>query len=100
MVADRFWADGLSAHHAVGDTRNDADRSWIPDDSFQLLRKHPIDEEAAMSEQRMDPSAFDAYAAEYDAALEQGISISGEGKEYFARGRILWLKKVLGALGE
>jgi hypothetical protein len=32
---------------------------------------------------------FDAYAATYDAALAQGISISGEDKNYFARGRIL-----------
>lgn len=48
-----------------------------------------------MSQPGIDPKAFDAYAAEYDAALEQGISVSGEGKEYFARGRILWLAKAL-----
>jgi SAM-dependent methyltransferase len=52
-----------------------------------------------MSEQRLDTSAFDAYAAQYDAALEKGISISGEGKDYFARGRVLWLRKVLSAMG-
>jgi SAM-dependent methyltransferase len=34
---------------------------------------------------------FDAFAAEYDAALEQGISASGENKDYFARGRLRWL---------
>jgi SAM-dependent methyltransferase len=34
---------------------------------------------------------FDSYASEYDAALEQGISLSGENKDYFARGRIAWL---------
>jgi trans-aconitate methyltransferase len=31
---------------------------------------------------------FDQYAAEYDAALAQGLAVSGESKEYFARGRI------------
>lgn len=34
---------------------------------------------------------FDGYAAQYDAALAQGISVSGEDKEYFARGRVAWL---------
>ncbi len=53
-----------------------------------------------MSETRINASGFDAYAAEYDAALQKGISVSGEGKDYFARGRILWLSKLLGALSE
>ena len=35
-------------------------------------------------------SEFDAYAAEYDAQLARGISISGEDKNYFARGRVVW----------
>lgn len=42
------------------------------------------------------PSAaqeFDAYAKNYDAALAQGISVSGEDKDFFARGRIEWLAK-------
>lgn len=39
---------------------------------------------------------FDAYAAEYDRALNQGIAVSGEDKYYFARGRIAWLAKCLG----
>ena len=34
---------------------------------------------------------FDRFATKYDEALEQGISISGESKDYFARGRISWL---------
>jgi SAM-dependent methyltransferase len=40
-----------------------------------------------------DPNkpGFDAYAAEYDAALSQGISVSGETKDYFAQGRVNWL---------
>jgi SAM-dependent methyltransferase len=43
---------------------------------------------------------FDAYAATYDAALARGISISGEDKNYFARGRILWLSRRLSRLQE
>jgi SAM-dependent methyltransferase len=35
-------------------------------------------------------AAFDACAKTYDAALNRGISISGESKEYFARTRIEW----------
>jgi SAM-dependent methyltransferase len=38
---------------------------------------------------------FDCYAEQYDEALEQGISISGESKDYFARGRISWLAELL-----
>jgi SAM-dependent methyltransferase len=45
-----------------------------------------------------DPE-FDAYAADYDVALERGISISGEHKEYFAQGRVNWLAGRLATLG-
>jgi SAM-dependent methyltransferase len=34
---------------------------------------------------------FDRYAAEYDAALKRGLSISGEDKAFFAKGRVDWL---------
>jgi SAM-dependent methyltransferase len=46
------------------------------------------------------PSSFDTYADDYDAALARGISVSGEDKMYFARGRVDWTKKVLDKLGE
>jgi SAM-dependent methyltransferase len=36
--------------------------------------------------------SFDKYAAEYDNALSQGLSVSGETKNYFARRRIEWLR--------
>lgn len=42
---------------------------------------------------------FDDYAAEYDAALEKGISVSGEDKTFFARGRVAWLARCLNRLG-
>jgi SAM-dependent methyltransferase len=43
---------------------------------------------------------FDRYAQNYDAALAEAISVSGEDKEYFARGRVEWLAKVLRQGGE
>jgi SAM-dependent methyltransferase len=38
-----------------------------------------------------ETAAFDAYAKAYDAALNRGIAISGESRDYFARTRIEWL---------
>src|SRR6266480_4283577 len=38
---------------------------------------------------------FDHYAADYDRALAEGISISGEDKNYFARERLAWLARSL-----
>jgi trans-aconitate methyltransferase len=40
-------------------------------------------------------SAFDAYAAQYEAALQNGLSLSGETSEYFARRRIAWTADLL-----
>jgi SAM-dependent methyltransferase len=45
-------------------------------------------------------SEFDAYAADYDATLAQGISVSGEDKNYFAKGRVAWLADCLSDLEE
>ncbi len=48
----------------------------------------------------MNPDAsFDAWARNYDAALAQGLALSGEGKEFFARGRMRWLQRRLRELG-
>jgi SAM-dependent methyltransferase len=38
---------------------------------------------------------FDRYAVEYDAALERGLSLSGEDKSFFARRRVEWLRDCL-----
>jgi len=43
---------------------------------------------------------FDEYASDYEASLELGISVSGESKVYFARGRVEWLRRCLRQLGE
>jgi SAM-dependent methyltransferase len=51
-----------------------------------------------MPEPSLNPE-FDRYAADYDAALERGLSISGEGKDYFARERLLHLARCLERLG-
>lgn len=43
------------------------------------------------------PPEFDQYAADYDRALAQGISLSGEGQGYFAQGRVAELAACLQA---
>lgn len=40
-------------------------------------------------------SEFDHYANEYDQLLDHGLAVTGEAKEYFAKGRIDWLKACL-----
>src|SRR5688572_13403205 len=42
---------------------------------------------------------FDQYAEDYDAALTEGLSVSGESKDYFAEGRAKWLGECLHRLG-
>jgi SAM-dependent methyltransferase len=42
---------------------------------------------------------FDGYAGNYEAALEQGIRLSGEDSGYFARTRAQWLGRRLQQLG-
>ena len=43
----------------------------------------------------MSDSQFDQYANNYEAALQQGLSVSGESSDYFATGRVKWLRKRL-----
>lgn len=45
------------------------------------------------------PGDFDQYAEQYGRALDQGLSVSGEGQDYFARARVVWLRRRLDALG-
>jgi SAM-dependent methyltransferase len=44
-------------------------------------------------------SEFDDYARTYDSALNRGLSVSGESKEYFAHERVRWLAARLSDLG-
>ena len=41
---------------------------------------------------------FDQYAAAYDESLAQGLSVTGEDKEFYARGRLECLRNCLGTL--
>jgi SAM-dependent methyltransferase len=36
---------------------------------------------------------FDAFAGDYDAALQQGLSLSGEDRDFFAQGRMSWMAR-------
>lgn len=38
------------------------------------------------------PQAFDPHAADYEAKLMRGLSLSGEGPAYFAAGRVGWVR--------
>jgi SAM-dependent methyltransferase len=49
--------------------------------------------------EKSNPISFDQYAEDYDAALEQGISVSGEDKEFFANARVQYLAKSLKKYG-
>ncbi len=40
-------------------------------------------------------SSFDKCAMQYDEQLNRGISLSGEGKDYFAKARVAWLRRRL-----
>lgn len=43
----------------------------------------------------MNFQEFDRYAHEYDEALKKGIRVSGQDRDFFARGRIAWLSNGL-----
>lgn len=45
-------------------------------------------------------TAFDAYAEQYEQALNNGLKLSGEGPEYFAKSRIAWSQQVLSNQGQ
>ena len=45
------------------------------------------------------PDLFDTYADDYDAALAEGLSASGESRDYFARERLRWLAGQLSGRG-
>ena len=42
---------------------------------------------------------FDDFADDYESALGRGLAVSGEGADYFARGRVAWLARRLARLG-
>jgi len=42
--------------------------------------------------QSIASQGFNQYAVDYDRMLADGVALSGEGQDYFSRGRIAWLK--------
>ena len=48
-----------------------------------------------MNDSRQPCPVFDQYAEQYESELAKGISVSGESRDYFARGRVEWLAKRL-----
>jgi trans-aconitate methyltransferase len=47
-----------------------------------------------------DPSRFDGCAESYDADLARGLSLSGESRDHFARGRVGLLAELLARTGD
>ena len=47
-------------------------------------------------EARQD-AEFDEFAGNYDEALNEGLKFTGEGRDYFAAGRVEWLTQRLAA---
>ena len=48
----------------------------------------------------MKPAAeFDSFVSSYEADLDKALSLTGEGQDYFARGRVTWLARCLRDLG-
>lgn len=43
---------------------------------------------------------FDQYAADYEQALSNALAPAGESREYFAEGRVAWLKRCLENAGQ
>jgi SAM-dependent methyltransferase len=47
----------------------------------------------------MNNAGFDRYAESYDRTLAEGLAVSGEGRQYFAEGRVNWLAGCLRGIG-
>ena len=60
-----------------------------------------MSDQTAVAPTAVSPPAptFDAFASAYDVALHAGLSVTGESKDYFARGRADWLRHRLSELG-
>ena len=105
-LAGSFYALGLWGAHEFG--RLDISRTLrlvipsalaltlgVPDDLHQFLLER-IGSETAMTEM----AEFDHFADTYDSDLNHALSVSGEDKDYFARGRLSFLASCLRTLQE
>jgi SAM-dependent methyltransferase len=59
------------------------------------MGKRPVSHEDLGS----GPHSFDRYAENYNEVLEKSLAVTGEGKEYYARGRVALLARCLGQMG-
>src|SRR6185436_14755102 len=98
MAPARLRTPRLQPDDAVGDSGRDADRARVADRAVEFFRQHPRHAPAMSRPAEAGGTEFDGYASEYDAALAQGLSVSGEDKTHFARGRVDWLAKRLAPL--
>src|SRR5215203_2067846 len=93
MAAERLRSPRVQGNHAVGDTGRHTDSSRVSDHPVELLCEYSRPPTKMSESFSTEAPEFDRYAEEYDAALANGLYVSGEDKEYFARGRISWLTR-------
>ena len=86
-----FGALDPGKNTANRDSRRGVLHAGLPDHSFQFLSQRSRDV-APMNDAE---DLFDQYAAAYEQALSNAIAPSGESREYFAEGRVAWLKQCL-----
>lgn len=80
-------------------TSTGASAEFVP--MFPASKDQPIVSESvpASSNSSGNETEFDAYASQYESALNEGLSVSGEGPEYFARRRVEWTAQTLQTFG-
>jgi len=67
---------------------------------FYAARRDNIDVTMAKAERANSAQElFDGYAKSYEAALSNALAPSGEGREFFAEGRVRWLTRCLSEIG-
>src|SRR5258708_5362058 len=93
MAGDGLRPSRLRLHDAPRDSRRHSHRLWLPPVPLGLLHQ-PSPESPVSSQPGVN---FDAFASGYDQALERGIAASGEGRDYFAEGRVSFLADCLRA---
>src|SRR5687768_17244406 len=106
MASCRVRTIGLRAHHALCHSRRDFYDARLADVLLLIFPEHHRHASTLNGSRLMSTEApvyqnpeFDQYAEDYDAALAQGLSVSGESKDYFAEGRAKWLGECLQRLG-
>src|SRR5262245_27858625 len=85
MARARFRTTELRRHDASRGARRHARGVGVPDDPLVPVPQLVEHATAVMK------TTFDEYAGRYDSALNMGLSLSGESREYFAQARVDWL---------